>query len=150
MNGQLANACTSSPADQSAQMVNVAVDAAIGAEPQQVQGAITAHHPFGKLLQHFGGFELVVANGVADSHQLLSNNSPSADGEVPHLGVAHLLIRQTHMGATGFDQCVWVGMPESLHHRGIALTNGVVLCVVSMAPTVQNGQYDRCNSPFSP
>ena len=62
MNRQLADACSCSPADQSAEMVDVAVDAAIGAEAKQVQFAVTAHQPFGGLLKNLGGLELLLAD----------------------------------------------------------------------------------------
>ena len=127
MDRQLADAHSCGPADQSAEMVNMAVNAAIGAESQQVQGAIAVHQTFCEVLKNLGGLELVLADGVADPHQLLANDPTCTDGEVPHLGVAHLLIRQPHMGPTGLDQRVRVGVPESFHHRRVALADGVVL-----------------------
>ena len=150
MDGQLADPCCCGPANQSAEMVNVAVDAAIGAKAQQVQGAVAVHNPFSQLLQCRGGLELVIANGVADPHQFLADDPTRTDGEVTHLGIAHLLIRQAHMGAAGLNQRVWVGMPKRFHHRGLALVNRVMGCIVPMAPAIEDRQDNRRNTGVSP
>ena len=85
MHSQLADAHGSGPADQSAEMIHMAVDAAIGAESQQMKGAVAIDHPVCQLLQRRGGAELIIANGVADPHQLLADDPTGTDGQVPHL-----------------------------------------------------------------
>ena len=59
-----------------------------------------------------------------------------------HLGVAHLLIRQPHMGTTGLNQGMGIGMPQRFHHRRVALADGVVFAVVAVSPAIQNGEND--------
>ena len=60
-----------------------------------------------------------------------------------HLRIAHLMIWQPDSGAAGLYQCVGIGMPESIHHRGAGSTNGVVIGFVAVAPAIQNGEYNR-------
>ena len=46
------------------------------------------------------------------------------------------------MGTAGLDQRVGIGMPKRLHHRRVALADGVVFAVVAVSPTIQNGEND--------
>ena len=62
---------------------------------------------------------------------------------MPHLGVAHLVVRQANCGAAGFYQCVGIGVPEGIHHRCAGSTNGVAFRVLAVAPTIKNGEYNR-------
>ena len=123
-------------------MVDVAVNAAIGAKPQQMQGPAAVGHALLQRCQLRCVLQLIVAHGVADPHQFLTDDPPGADGEMAHLGVAHLLIGQPHMGAAGLDQRVGIGMPKRLHHWRVALADGVVFAVVAVSPTIQNGEND--------
>ena len=60
---------------------------------------------------------------------------------MPHLGIAHLALGQPHMGATGLDQGVGIGMPEGIHHRRICGANGVVLSLWLVSPAIEDCQY---------
>ena len=92
VDGHVLDAGRCRPVDQPAEMVDVAVNAAIGAEPQQMQGPTAVGHALRQRCQLRCVLQLVVAHGVADPHQFLTDDPPRTDGEVPHLGVAHLLI----------------------------------------------------------
>ena len=110
-----------------------------------MQGPAPLLSTFGQFFERLGVAQLIAAHRVADSHQLLANDAAGSDGEVAHLRVAHLLIGEAHMGATGLNQGVWIGMPQGIHHRGAALLNRVVLACVPITPTIKNGENDRCN-----
>ena len=147
MHGDIGDAAVRCPLDQSTEMVHVAVDAPIGAEAEQVQGAAPPLGAFRQFLECLRVAQLVAAHRVADSHQLLANDAAGSDGEVAHLRVAHLLIGEAHMGATGLNQGVWIGMPQGIHHRSAALLNRVVLACVPVTPAIKNGENDRCHCP---
>ena len=127
MHANLAQAAARRPAQQTAQVLHVAVYAAIGAEAHQMKSP-----PFGQELV-CQGVEGVVAgkaavlDGLADAHQLLPDDAPRADREMAHLGISHLPFRQAHRSAAGLDQGVGVGVPEGVHHRGFGGADGVVV-----------------------
>ena len=105
--------------EQSAEVIHMAVDAAIGAESKQVQCAPFGAQPFGQGLQAGDGAQLLVAHRIADTNQFLANDSSGANGEVADFGVTHLAIGQAHVGATGLNQRLGIRMPQRIHHRCI-------------------------------
>ncbi len=143
MNRQAADAAVGGPANQAAEVIHMAVHSTVGAETEKMQGAAVALHPLGQLLQGRGVTKLVIANGVADAHQLLADDPAGTDGEVPHLGIAHLLVRQSDVGTAGLDQSAGIGMAEGLHHRRLSRADGVVVGVLPMAPAIKNGEDHR-------
>ena len=88
---------------------------------------------------------MIVLNGLADPHQLLANHAPSADGEVANFGVTHLPVGQSHMGATGLNQGVGIGVPEGIHDRCGCGMDGVVLLLRRVSPAVKHRQYHWCH-----
>ena len=80
------------PAQQAAQVVDVAVHSAIGAEPNQVKGLAIGEQLVGQGVEGWIGGNAAVLDGLANPHQFLANNPAGSNGEVPHLRVAHLAI----------------------------------------------------------
>jgi len=80
MDGDIGEAAIGSPLDQSTEVVHMAVDTAIGAEAQQVQGPSPLLDPFHQRLQHRSRTQLIAAHGVADPHQLLADDATRTDG----------------------------------------------------------------------
>ena len=147
MHGEIGDAAVRSPLDQPTEMIHMAMNAPIGAEAKQVQGPAPLLGAFHQFLECLGFAKLIAAHRVADPHQLLTNDAACTDGQVAHFRVAHLLIGQTHMGATGLNQGVWIGMPKGIHHRSAALLDCVVLACVPVTPAIKNGENDRCDCP---
>ena len=119
MNGDIVQSLFSGPVEQSAEVIHMAVDAAIGAESEQVERPAVAAKPFRQGLQAGDGAQLLVADRIADSDQLLANDPSGANGEVADFGVTHLAIGQAHVGATGLNQRLGIRMPQRIHHRCI-------------------------------
>ena len=115
-----------------------------------MQGAVAAIHPFCQLLQGLGVAELVIANGVADAHQFLADDPAGTNREVAHLGIAHLLIRQSDVGPACLDQCARIGMAEGFHHRRFSRADGVVVGILPMTPAVKNGEDHRSDCSVWP
>ena len=127
MHSQAGDAGSSSPTDQTTEVVDMAVNASVRAQAQKMQGSVPCGDPFRQCLQHVIVFEGIAAHGVSDAHQLLADDATGADGQVPDLGIAHLILGQADMGPAGFDQGVGVRMPEGIHHGRLGPADGVVL-----------------------
>ena len=89
-------------------MADMAMDAPVGDQAQQMQGPAQFGGAPGGGGQ--GGIveEGAVRDGVVDQHQVLANDTTRAQGDVPHLGVAHLAVRQTHGPARGLQGSVGI------------------------------------------
>lgn len=124
-------------------MADVAVDAAIGAEPEQMEGAALTQQPISQLVQGRVGRQAAIAYGLADPHQLLTDDPAGANREMAHLRIAHLAVRQTHLSAAGLNQGVGIGLPEGIHHRCAGRMDRVVTCVFPKAPAIKDGQHYR-------
>ena len=85
-----------SPLQQSAQVIDMAVHPAIGAETHQVQTATIGQQPIGQGIEGGIAAERAVPNGLADSYQFLADDPAGADGEMANLGIAHLIVGQAH------------------------------------------------------
>ena len=82
-------------------MGDVAVHAAVGQKPHQVECtvpllAVVHGLDIGLVLK-----EAAVLNGAADAGQILEHHPAGADVGVPHLGVAHLALGKTHVQPGG-------------------------------------------------
>ena len=104
----------------------------------------------GQLNQGWCLLELIAPDRITNANQFLTDNPTCSDREVSNLGIAHLLIRQTHIGATGLNQRVGVRMPKGIHYWGFSVTNRVVGLFAAVSPPIKNGEHDgwrRCGTP---
>ncbi len=83
-------------ADQCVEMLLVAVDPSIGNETHEVHGSAGGDRGIEGLRQDFVLVQTAVRYGEVDTCQLLEHDAPGTDVQVPHLGVPHLPLRQTH------------------------------------------------------
>ena len=111
-----------------------------------MKGATPGFDALGEGVQFGIVLQAVVADGVANAHQLLANDATRPDREVTNLRISHLVCRQTDVGSAGFNQCVRIGMPKRIHDRSICSADGVVVGFIPVAPTIQNRQDDRSYS----
>ena len=113
-----------------------------------MKSASAGTQTFGQLAQARNIFELVITNRVADPNKFLADDSACSDCEMAHLGVAHLSIRQSHVGAARLDQGLRVGVTQSIHDRSAGGSYCVVVCVCALTPTVKNRQNNGSNGPL--
>ena len=118
MDGDIVQSLFSGPLEQSAEVIHMAVNAAVGAESEQMKGSTLRPKSIGQGLKAGDGAQLLVADRIADSNQFLANDPSGANGEVADFGVTHLAIGQAHMGTTGLNQRLGIRMPQCIHHRG--------------------------------
>ena len=123
----------------------MAVDAAVGEQAHQVQGAVICERLVHRRDDRLVVLELVVVDGLGDSGQLLIDDSACADVGVTDLAVAHLTVGETDVHARRADLGQRVFLEESVEIRRVRRENGVrlFLALFADAEAVKNHQYQR-------
>ena len=123
---------------------DVAVDAAVGQQAEDVQRAVP-------LLAVVHGLNIglilkegAVLNGLGDPGQILEHHPARADVGVTHLGVAHLPLRQAHVHAGGRQLAAGVLGKDLVQVGGTGGGNGVAGLVAPQAKTVHDNEGSRC------
>ncbi len=106
------HACRERRSGDRAQVVDVRVHAAVGDEPRDVQHTAPAASGRERRLQRGVARERPVGHRIADAHQVLGDDAPRADVEMPDLGVAHLPLGQPDGTAGGDQRGVRIALPE--------------------------------------
>ncbi len=129
-------------AQQSLYMFQVAVDAAVGQEAQQVQGSPrrNAVHSYSQARV---GKESPGLNVLADSGQVLIDHPAGADIQVPHFRVAHLTGGQAHLAAAGSQEGSGISAVQLINIRRVSSQDGIA-CLGPNAPAVHNDQHHLC------
>ena len=84
--------------------------------------------------------DAVVGTGAVDLHEVLVYYAAGTDVEMPHLGVTHLSVGQTHVLAAGLQLRVRISTHQIVPIGSGSVEDNVTLTVVAEAPTVQNHQ----------
>ena len=121
-------------------MAQVAVDAAVGDQTQQVEGASLRARPVHR--GPVGGVfkKCAVFNGAADAGQVLEHHPARADVGVAHLAVADLSFGKAHVQPGGGEGRVGAGGKQRVQFRGLRLIDGVGLILFAQAEAVQDEQ----------
>ena len=142
VHGDVRNALRRGQPHETAQVVDVAVHAAVGDEPDEVQrsradaSALAGGHQRWYLLK-------VDIGRLADAYEVLRDDAARTDRQMPDLGVPHLPLGQTD-GTPGRDQAaVGIVVPERVEHRRVRHVHGVAGAGRSEAPAVEDDQDDR-------
>ena len=86
--------------DQTVQVRLQRVHAAVGEQAREVNRAAVLH----RIDERRVRFQLVPRDGLADAHDVLIDDPSRADIEMPDLGVAHLIARQTDGAPRGLER----------------------------------------------
>ena len=129
--------------DKGEKVLNVAVNAAVGQKPHKMQSAAAL---LGVL--HGGNeggiFEkFTIVNGLCDARQRLIDNSARADIGMPHLGISHLPLRQTHVHSGGADNRHGALRLNSVKVRHFCGANGVAVVAFAVPEPVKYHQNKR-------
>jgi len=111
------------------------VDAAVGAETNQVQLSAIGKEAIGQAIQGRIEGQAAVFDRFADPDQFLADDASRADREMADFGIAHLTIRQTHISAAGLDQGMGIGLPERIHHRRFSQGNRIGFGRLPISPS---------------
>ena len=124
-------------------MLFVAVYATRGHQTHDVHGLALGHGSVDSLGQLDVLEEVAVLDVLGDAGQLLIDDATGTDIGVAHFGVAHLAVRQTHVQAGAGDQGAGVVTGQAIQIGGLGSSNGVVLLLGAVAPTVHDDQNQR-------
>ena len=114
-----------------------------GQQADEMQHAVILDGPAADREQHGVGSEAAILDGARDARKLLVDDASRAQVHMPHLGVAHLRRRQSHLQAGGVQQHVRSGAPKPIPVRLTRTVNGVVFGGLCIAPAIQNNQQQR-------
>ena len=115
-----------------------AVDSAVGAQSEEVQGPAAACHIVVCCFDFLVFQKFVLAAGHVDLDQILINDAARADVEMSHLGVAHLSGGKTHVLTAGFQKRYGVLCPELVEIGGSLSVDGVGAVMLALAPAVED------------
>ena len=107
-------------------MVDMAMDATVGYQAQQVQGPAQRGGAPGGGGQGGVVEKRAVRDGIVDQDQILANDTAGAQGDVPHLGVTHLAIRQPHGPSRGLQGGMGVASEVAIQLGRACQGDGVV------------------------
>ena len=129
--------------DHAHDVLFVAVYATRGHQTHDVNGLALGHGSVDSLGQLDVLEEVAVLDVLGDAGQLLIDDATGTDVGVAHFGVAHLAVRQTHVQAGAGDQGAGVVTGQAVQVRGLGGSDGVVLLLGAVAPTVHDDQNQR-------
>jgi len=117
------------------------VHTAVGDQAEQVQPATRRiAGPFAGRLQCLVLEEAAVGDRVVDSHQILLDDRPGTEVEMPDLGVAHLALREPDIGPAGGELGARVGRPQLVEAGGVGLLDRVARAGRSKSPPIEDDQ----------
>jgi hypothetical protein len=127
---------------ESEQMVDVAMNSAIGYEPNQVQGRVL----FSRILssnQECGILEeLPRADRSVDAGNLLIDNPSCSDVHVAYFGVPHLSFGEPNLFVRGVQDTGLVLLKETIDERFFCTSDRTDLVVSADSETIENNEYD--------
>ena len=139
---------------QRMQLRLVAVDAAGGQEPQDMQaGALAtpalatpalALQRIKQAVQNWIVLEAAIGDGPVNAGEVLIDHPPSAQGRVAHFRVAHLPGRQANIRARAGHQAMGPLRPEGVPAGGAGEGDGIAIRLFPMAPAVKDDKQGGC------
>ena len=128
---------------QPEQVVDVAVDAAVGQQPHQVQRRIVRFAVFHRGAQRFVIKKVAVADRFGDAHQHLVHHAAGTDVGVADFAVAHLAVRQTDVQPRRADGGVRIFRKQAGQVGRLGCFDRVAAHLRVDPETVHDAQYNR-------
>ena len=129
--------------EQRAKVVDVRVDSAVRDEPEEVHGAGSllraAKRPPKRLVLE----DRAVLDGAGHADEILVQDPPRPDREVPHLGVAHLPFGEPHRRSRGGQPGRRVRRHEMVEYRGLRELDGIPRPRWRDPPAVEHDERDK-------
>ena len=125
---------------QSVKMPEARMDAAIGTEPQKVQGRTMLFAVFDRA--HEGGVfeEFAVRYGVFDAGVILEYDPARAEVHMAYLGIAHLPRGKPDVHAGGFNESVGIARLQRADIADAVYADGVVRGLLAVAEAIENNE----------
>ena len=124
----------------------MAVDAAVGHEPEQVQRVAAVCHRIHGGDEHRVLEEFTLPDASIDARQVLVHDAPRPQIHMPDLRVAHLARGQPHPLARRLEGGVRKFRDELRVGRGAGQRDGVPFALVTQSPSVEHDEHERCAS----
>lgn len=132
---------------QGKEVILVAVHPAVGNEPDEVQARALG---LGEGLdQDRVGGEFPIGDGLVDAGEVLVDDAPGAEVEVPHLGISHLPLRQAHIQARGAELGHGIALVQGAGEGNVREPGAVAEALGALRsrgvvpPSVADDEYDR-------
>ena len=143
MHAHISDAALHGMLDERIQVLVAGVHAAIGEQAHEVQRGTRRLCRLDSIVDHG-----VIADGAGaashiDTRELLMHHAAGADVEMPHLGVAHLTLRQAHGLSRGFELCVRACFEQLIEHRRGCQRHGIARTRRRQAQAVHDDQACR-------
>jgi hypothetical protein len=145
MNERAADARARRRLDEGVEVFLVAVDAAGRQKAYEVDSALRLRFREG-VPKHFVRRERSVRYGKVDARQILVDDAPRAEVQMPHLAVPHLSRRETHDLATRGEGRLGVAGRERVHDGRPRERHGVPLTLRVQPPAVEDDEPDKGRS----
>lgn len=104
--------------EQGIKVLRVAVHAARGNQPHEVQSPPCLLRMLHDRQQSGVGEKLPRSDGLGNAHYILVDNAPSPDIEVTHIGVPHLTVHQPHAAAGSREHIPGRAAVQPVHRGG--------------------------------
>jgi hypothetical protein len=142
--GALGHSFAPGELDQRAEVIDVAVHAAVGHEPEKVDVRPALLRPLECIPERLVLEEVAALDRAVDSHEVLVDHPAGADREMADLGVPHLPARQADRFPGGFERRVRVAAPELVEDGCVRELDSVPRPRRRAAPAVEDDErYER-------
>ena len=126
--------------DQREKMLDMAVYAAVGEQPEEVQRGVVCAAVLDRANDSGSLRKAAVLRSESYLRQILIHYAPGADVRVPDLGIAHLPVREAHVKPGCTDQRMGVFFLQSTNVFYALNAHGVAVFIVRVAKAVE---YDK-------
>ena len=124
-------------------MADMAVHSAVGNESEKMHRCTLLDRTAKNPSQRFIFEELPDFNGPVDPGEILVDDATGADIEMPHLGVAHLPLRQSYRAIVGNQGGGGLSCLPTVHVGRSGKMDRVALPRLPNPPAIENGQQYR-------
>ena len=133
-------------AHQRFEVVDVAVDSAVGNQSHQVQPPPGLPDPGQGRKQHLAPVQVALLDGLVDPGQVLVDDPPGPQADVPHLRVADDPLRKPDRLSGGLQEGPGIAGEEIPQVRGIGVGDCVEFLALAEPPPVQDDEGQRKNA----
>jgi hypothetical protein len=134
--------------DQRVELVHVAVDAAVGHEPEEME----APAAFASLVDDAREDRILadrpVGDGGVDAHDVHQRDAARTEVEMTDLAVTHLAGRQADVRAARADETMRVLRVERVEAGRLGQPHGVVGLLRALPEAIEDHENDRARSIF--
>ena len=121
-------------------------------KPHQMQTSACFFGQSQRLLQGRFCSQGPIGDRTVNAQQVLINDSPRSNIQVPNLTVAHLALRQAYLLAMGRQTRMWMVLYDPIKTGRLCHMYGIVVVGLTHSPTIQNDErsFFHCAAKVPP